>query len=217
MRNKKQDPFRDIILNLNERAQEEKTSRKKQNIAIAIGVPIVVLPIFLPGIMSIWNHALWGLGIMVLIYGIAVLLLLYRMHYICSRFYKIRDVQDKIRIIPVNDGDFLEELYLNSALTFIEAPDAAFLKFLYNWLNNVGVLKGETVNLYTFTSRELRQNFRNAGFDEYETLPVLCVDLRELNITEENKLRFSKEHFAVGARWLDDMVGPRRARSRKRQ
>ena len=67
----------------------------------------------------------------------------------------------------------------------------------------MGALKGEVINVYTFTGMDLKKKF---GYRAKNDFPVVCLNQNELNITEKNIEQFSKEHFTVGARWLDDVI-----------
>lgn len=168
-----------------------------------IGGVMIGLLVLLPGIMSIWGKALLGLGILVLLYGIPIIILMFRKQYIYSQFYKAERPEEHLNLIKVKGREDLDTLYENSALTFVTEPDSELLVFVYNWLNNLRALKEPDLNIYLTCVSELEEIFGCImGLDS----AVMCISLKELNIIEENREKFGEEHFIVGSRYLDDIV-----------
>jgi len=50
----------------------------------------------------------------------------------------------------------------------------------------------------------LRQVFDFSNFDD--DIKFLSIFLKDLDINDSNKESFSRAHFSVGSRWLDDIV-----------
>ena len=122
-------------------------------------------------------------------------------------FYKINDANTRFDIVPVSDTETIKALYENSALTFfIEETDPKLLNWLYNWLNNEGVLKSERLSLYTYTGQDLKNAFgKRKRFRTEDKL--MSIFLKDLDINDSNELQFSRDRLQVGGRWLDDIVG----------
>lgn len=198
--------IKECILNLHNyeklSGKNERQIRGRQ-IGGYIGGVMIGLLVLLPGIMSIWGRALLGLGILALLYGIPIIILLFRKQYIYSQFYMAERPEEHINLIKVEGRKGLDTLYENSALTFATEPDSELLVFIYNWLNNLGALKEPDLNIYLTCVSELEETFGCIiGLDS----AVMCISLKELNITEENREKFGEEHFIVGSRYLDDIV-----------
>lgn len=191
------------LYNYEKLSAKSETQIKRKKIWGYIGGGMIGSLVLLPGIMSIWGKALLGLGILALLYGIPVVILLFRKQTIYSRFYKAERPEEHLHLIKVKDRKELNTLYENSALTFATEPDSELLAFVYNWLNNLGALKEPDLNIYLTCVNELEETFSCImGWDS----TVMCINLKELNITEENREKFGEEHFIVGSRYLDDIV-----------
>ncbi len=146
------------------------------------------------------------LGIVIFIlsfYFDALLFKIYRKSII-SKFYKVKNAYEKIRILEVKDTAFLDELYKDSSLTFAIKPDVEFLNFIYNWLNNKGLLKEECVNLFVVTGKDIREKYESILIDDNDVL--LCIMMGDLSFNEENSKDFSQQRFIVGGRYFDILV-----------
>ena len=196
--------FNKVIMNLN--AWRILTKKEKifdyiygiGLVILLIAVPCVVMPV-----LAAFGKLKLGLLISMLSLTVFLTIGLSRRTYIISLFYKIKRIEGKITIVPVEDLTVLDELYKNSALTFIASPNPKALKFIYNWLNNCDVLGKEPLKIYALKGKSLREKYDH----EIETeLPFLCVPLSELNITAENIMKFENEHPIVGAQYFDNMI-----------
>lgn len=163
-----------------------------------IGVPLVAIPVF-----GTFGKLKSGLLISVLVYAVSLTVGLFRRNYIISRFYKIKSIEGKIKIVPVEDLTVLDELYKTSALTFVASPDPKALKFIYNWLNNCNILGEESLIIYALEGKSLREKY---GYEIEAERPFLCIPLSELNITAENIMKFGNEYTQVGAQYFDKMI-----------
>lgn len=182
--------------------KNEKQLKRRQIRGYVVGALIGLL-VLLPGIMSIWDKALLGLGILTLLYGIPIIFLLFRKQYIYSQFYKVKNPGEHLNLIKVKDRKELNALYENSALTFVAESDSELLVFIYNWLNNLEVLKDSDLNIYLTCVSELEETFGcTMGFHS----AVMCINLKELNIMEEQRKKFEEECFIVGAGCFNDIV-----------
>lgn len=191
------------LYNYEKNSDKNEIQLKRRQIWEYIVGGMIGLLVLLPGIMSIWNKALLGLGILVFLYGIPIIFLLFRKQYICSQFYKVKNPGEYLNLIRVKERKDLHILYENSALTFVAELDSELLVFIYNWLNNLGALKEPDLDVYLTCVSELEEAF---GCTMGLNSAVLCISLKELNITEERRERFGEEHIIVGSRYLDDIV-----------
>ena len=167
-------------------------------VILLIGVPLVVIPVF-----SAFGKLKSGLLISVLSFMAFLAIGFSRRNYVIKRFYKIKSIEEKIKIVPVEDLTVLDELYKTSALTFAASPDPKTLKFIYNWLNNCNTLGEGSLIIYLLEGKSLRKKY---GYNIETECPFLCIPLSELNITAENIMKFGNECLGVGAQYFDKMI-----------
>lgn len=168
-------------------------------IVILIFLPIVTSPI----LMGVFNQK--ALGIIVIIISLALLIILaiIRKKIIKSSFYKIKDVEQRCKVIEVRNLTTLKFLYETSALTIIEKPEPRLLNILYNWLNNMQAIAVEELPIYTFEAKKLKEEFNYSGIpDKYK---IICISSKDLNLNDDNLKIFGEQHFIFG-RYLDDII-----------
>ena len=182
--------------------------KKKDNpVLVALACIWICGPIVAGTVLFIMDHVWGGILTIVIPYACLAGFIFLRKRKQKKDFYKIKNADTKFDIIPVSDSETIKALYENSALTFFgEANDPELLNWLYNWLNNEGVLKSERLNLYTFTGQDLKNTFGKRKRIRSEE-KLMSIFLKDLDINESNKLRFSMDRLQIGGRWLDDIVG----------
>ena len=197
---KKETHINNIIIQLNSLANGYKSEA-------AIGfamVGIVIFSFFAMYIVGERINILLGIAIFVMSFYLAALMFnLYR-KCIVSRFYKIKNGEQRFELIKVEDLSFLDELYKDSSLSFVEEPEPIFLNFIYNWLNNKGVLKDESVRIYTVTGNDIKEKY-NVELHDDENF-IICIMLKDLNLTEENSKALAIDRLVVGGLWFDNIA-----------
>ena len=123
---------------------------------------------------------------------------------ILQNFYKVDNVENKVKLIYLENLDILDELYNELALCFMLKPNPQTLKFIYNWLNNKNVLKKQSINIYAFTGKDLNKKFGYAIMPNDRS--ILSISLNEVNITENDKILLSQEFDIIRARFFNDIV-----------
>lgn len=171
---------------------------------------LICILIFLPIITTIILVALGKTAIGIIIFAICLVLLailfITRKKLILSSFYKVKDANEKCNIIKVNDLSILEKLYNESALTTMSAENLIepnYLDIIYNWLNNLGTIKNEKLDIYTFTGKEIKEKY---GFNVGNKINVVCIPLGQLNVNDENLKKLGEQHFMFKTRYFDDMI-----------
>lgn len=195
--------FNKVIMRLN--AWRILTKKEKIFDCIYVTIlfmPITVLLVAMPLFVAFGKLKSWLL-ISVLSFAVSLTIGLFRRNYTISRFYKIKSIEGKIKIVPVEDLTVLDELYKTSALTFAASPDSKALKFIYNWLNNCNILGEGFLIIYALEGKSLREKY---GYEIEEEHQFLCIPLSELNITAENIMQFGNEYPKVGAQYFDKMI-----------
>lgn len=184
-----------------------KNKEKKDNpVFVAILCVLSFGPWIAGPVLLCTNHILAGILVIVIPYSCLALWGVLRKRKQKKDFYKIKNADTRFDIVPVSDTETIKALYDNSALTFfIEETNPEWLGWLYNWLNNEGVLKSERLNLYTYTGQDLKNAFGKKKIRAEEKF--VSIFLKDLNLNDSNKLQFSKDRLQIGGRWLDDIVG----------
>lgn len=183
------------------------TKEKKDNpLYIALVLVLMIGPFIAGPFLFVKKHTLAGILAFVIPWGCLVLIGILRKIKAKRDFYRIKNASALVDIIPVSDEETIRALRDNSALTFRGEPSESFLNLLYNWLNNESVLKEERLNLYTYDGALLKKAVgKRRKFGDEEKF--MSVFLKDLDINETNERQFSLDHFKIGGRWLDDIVG----------
>lgn len=147
-----------------------------------------------------------GIIILVICYLLIPIVFITRKKLILSSFYKVKDAHNNCNIIKVNDLSLLEKMYNESALTTMSADnliEPQYLDIMYNWLNNLGTINNKTLDIYTFTGKQVKEKY---GFSIGNTINVVCIPLGQLNVNDENLKQLSEQHFILNTRYFDDMI-----------
>ncbi len=192
--------LQNVVTNL-PKTEEEKKKQKRYDILMAF---LILSPIIFSSILMSFKYYLFGISYLILCWGLCVIIGVNKRKQINKKFYKIENAHTKFNLINVDDENTIKELYKDSALTFIAEPSNDLLDFIFNWLNNENVIKSESLNLYVFNGHMLRQAFDYSRYDD--DIKFLSIFLKDLDLNDSNMDSFSKSHFLVGSRWLDDIV-----------
>lgn len=192
--------LKNIVTNL-PKTKEEEQQQKRYDIVMGI---LILSPIFISAILIALGYKILGVSILVLCWGLVAIIGINKGKQINKKFYKIKNAHTRFNIVNVNDANIIKELYDDPALTFFAGPDDELLDFIFNWLNNEGVLKSDSLNIYAFDGHMLKQAFSHIRWEDEARF--LSIFLKDLNINDSNKVSFAKAHFVVGSRWLDDVV-----------
>ena len=182
-------------------------NKEKKDNPVFVAVICILLcgPWIATPVLLCTNHTLAGILAVVIPYSCLALFGILRKQKQKRDFFKIKDAGSRFDIIAVSDSETLKALRDNSALTLWGEPTKQDLDRLYNWLNSEGVLKGERLNLYTYSGKELKKAFgKRKGFDD--EVKLMSIFLKDLNLNDSNTRQFSLDRMEIGGRWLDDIV-----------
>lgn len=202
--NKKDNTYIEYLQNVVTNLPKNDEDSKKQKIYDILIAILILSPIIITSLLMAFNYYLLGIAIIVLCWGMCAIIGINKRKQINKAFYKIENAYTKFNIVNVEDVSVIKELYKDSALTFNAEPSNELLDFIFNWLNNENVLKSESINIYAFNGYMLRQAFDFSNYDD--NIKFLSIFLKDLDINDSNKESFSRAHFSVGSRWLDDIV-----------
>ncbi len=172
---------------------------------------LLLVPMFCPIALIFTESGLRWMPLIILVcWGTAALIFLIispkvkkeRLEY----FFSISNAHDRFNIIHVEDIEKIEELYSNSALTFIENLDEYWLDFVYNWLYHQGVIETDSgkLDLYCFPASMLNKVYNIRVSDSKER--YMSIFLKDLYLDPKETYTFYRDHLEIGARWLDDIV-----------
>ena len=206
----KKNNYSNRIIELSKRNKKSKVDdiEKEKRLGIIAGIITSIVILLLIFIISLIPSSKLSTLITFIIFGgpflILILFAIYRRIKLIKNFYKIPKANEKINLKEVKEKELLIELYNDSAITFYEEPSEELLDFIYNWLNNLDILKEEKLNVYFFTGEFLNSVYKNNKYsNDYVFTSIFLKDLAN----EESKLiKLASEHFIVGSRWLDDVV-----------
>jgi len=204
MEKKANNNYEHYLHNIATNLPKDEKSKKFQKYYDILLATLILAPMFTAPALIALGFVLTGVAILVVCYGLVAFIGINRRKIITRRFYKVRNAHRRVNIKEVTDTKSVIDLYEDSALTLFAEPTEGILDFLYNWLNNKGVLQERHLDVYIFDGRLLKEAFEFVKCGE--DTDFMCVFQKDLEIDEYNLNKFSKERFNIGARWLDDIV-----------
>lgn len=181
----------------------------KKEIPYAIFICTLLLGPWIAGpILFACHHPLAGILAFVIPYGCLALIAFLRKRKQQKEMFKIPNAHTRFTVIQVTEPEKIRKLKKGSALTFREDLSDNRLDMVFNWLNNEGVLKleSDSLNLYVYDGKLLKEACgKKKRFGDEERF--MSIDLRDLDLNDSNMRQFSLDHFNIGGRWLDDIVG----------
>lgn len=179
---------------------------KQQRIYEILICILIFLPIIAIIILSVLGKTAIGIVILAICFLLLAILFITRKKLILSNFYKVKDAYKNCNVIKVNDLSLLEKMYNESALTTMSAEnliEPSYLDIMYNWLNNLGTIKNEILDIYTFTGKEIKEKY---GFNVGNKINIVCIPLGQLNVNDDNLKQLGEQHFMFKTRYFDDII-----------
>ncbi len=194
-----------------EKAKAEGKKPKGETLKIIVAVAVTLIVIIGPSIvLGFLVESPSKSTVRIFAFGlIAVLmatLLFWRQSRI-SRFMSVKDARSLIDLVEVSDQGLMDTIVEKDALVFTDELDNRAYNLIYNWLKHREMLRGERLNIYNFTGKQLRE----AVPEEIEVLDYMvfyAIRLDEIAFEDNAQGRlFSHEHFYVAhGRWLSDII-----------
>ena len=189
-----------VVTNL-PKGKAQKKFQKFYDILLAV---LILAPILVAPTLMALGYVMPGVLIIVICFSLVAIIGINRRKLITRRFYKVRKAYKRVYVRRVTSFQLLYDLYDDSALTIFAEPTNEILNFLYNWLNNEGVLARGILEVYTFDGKMLNEAFEHESF--YENEQFISVFMKDLAIYDYNIESFSEARLNIGARWLDDII-----------
>ena len=162
--------------------------------------------LFLPAILVIWDLALLGCCITVLVYGGAIAFALIRKRFMFKKLFKYENAQRKIHMIQVSDISEIDEFIEESALIYRYKTDSQTLNLIYNWMNDIGVVQGEDIKAYVIQPSLLSGRF--PFMKDWKPADWICFRIEDLDISDQNRERFNVEAGYMDLRTLRQILEP---------
>lgn len=107
-----------------------------------------------------------------------------------------------MKLIQVETKEMLDELYKESALTFIGMrTDTDNIYAIINWINSYTKLKNE--DIYIIKGDLMNRIYGLTGDNSYQdNLNIVSIKLSDM----EDSKKIVVPRFSVGGRWFDDIV-----------
>lgn len=199
-----------MILDLNRKPEPARTEQQQKKVfryAIVIGLMLGLLPFAAGGLLVVFVGEGVGVAVMVAPYVMLFTAAFIRKELLTRRFFRIKNAEERINISLIGGSEQFKSLFQNPVLTFQAAPNPQLLRFIYNWLNRCKALKNEQLTIW-LVSGELWINSDFAIADLSETGQTfvrdmdqfLCIDLNDLQVTDENREQFLRESRLMGAK-----------------
>lgn len=184
-----------------------RSPKKPPSTAVIVIISITsIVPIFFPAIFTIWDMALLGGCITVLVYGGVIAFALIRKRIMFKRFFRYENTQDKIHMIRVSDISEIDEIFEESVLIYRFEMDFQRLNLIYNWMNNIGIVHGEVINAYVIQPSLL--SGRYPFMKDWKPADWICFRIEDLNINDQNRERFNAEAGCMNLSTLRQILGP---------
>jgi hypothetical protein len=183
-----------------------RSPKKSPSTAVIVIISITsIVPIFFPAIFTIWDMALLGGCITVLIYGGVIAFALIRKRIMFKRFFRYENTQDKVHMIQVSDISEIDEIFEESALIYRFDMDFQGLNLIYNWMNDIGIVQGEVINAYVIQPSLL--SGRYPFMKDWKPADWICFRIKDLDINDQNRERFNAEAGYMNLSTLRQILG----------
>lgn len=112
---------------------------------------------------------------------------------------KVTDVDKYIRIIPLTDGDIMDELDRKGALwTTVPPGDDGYKKFIYNFLNDQGLIKDKVLTLYKIERKDFLDHFTYYEPEHLRPHTMYVIPYEDLGITKEKFTELANKNHLFG-------------------
>ena len=193
-----------------DRAEQVKRGERKPTnqkfvtvIAVIVTLVILIVPAFVLAFLFPDANAL---VVNLFIYGFIALIigsLVFWRRCRIMRFLKVKNAHTLFDHIDAKDQ--LKTIIEKDALVFAGDLNDQAYDLIYNWLNYRQMLRGERLNIYTFTGDQLR-HATTKRIDVLDYFQYHAIRLDDLNMDSAQYELFCNEHFIAGGRWLSDLL-----------
>lgn len=129
--------------------------------------------------------------VVLLCFGIAYPYMMKRRKKIENEFLQDREAYQKVELSPVEN--FMEFPNLEEEFAFMlptEKVSNELLSDIYTWFYNLNLLKEDTLNIYTFTGKQMREKY---DYKVRENATILFVPMKDLCMDESNREKYIEQ------------------------
>ena len=184
--------YSEYTVNPKYRAEQTRFERRLiPAVSFAIFVPMLIFPFMIAFewhvIIKCIITACW------IIYpGVTITYALIRKKRITNEQLRVRIGDEKINIIHLKTPEDMDFIYNTNGNVFqlLKEPDAEFLNIIYNWYNNMDILKDGTLILYLADAAMFEEKFHALKMDADIFTVVAGVFIKDLDVRSEAEFAF---------------------------
>ena len=152
------------------------------------------------GMIVVWLLS-WSIG-----FGYALI----RKSRIYSKIFKVKIGSENIEKVQVSDMNIFDNIDRSRifSIGITEADDPKFYNILYNWMNNIDVLKDGKLKMYCLSGDMFMKKYNVNGIPADSKVFFILFD--DLNFTVGSMETFMYEHILFG-RLLAEILGNEKA------
>lgn len=130
---------------------------------------------------------------------------LIRKRRIINKIISVKSNDFNTEKIVVTDMDIFDNIDRNSIFSIgVDGNiDSKFYNILYNWLNNLNLLKDGKLKVYCLNGSQFKKKYDVSGISD--TSNILFILLDDLNINDSNREEFSWQRTFFGL-YLDEIL-----------
>lgn len=175
---------------------DEEDLKADRRYAVILTLLLFLFPILTIVAGAVSGHVLWGIGGASAIFAVGAEIALSTRNRIFSDFFVVRDVSKLVEVVPVEDGQQIDEFANEMTLAFLRKPDEEWLVFVYNWLLSCSAIRIDgKLRVFTLSGEDF---VRHTGFDLVADNDFLLIPESELDLTFADRNRIITELTIIG-------------------
>ena len=138
-------------------------------------------------------------------WGIGILYALTRKKRIINNIFKVKSDDFNTEKIVVSDMDIFDSIDKSSILSIgVDGKiDSQFYTILYNWLNNLNLLKDGKLKVYCLNGVQFKKKYNVSGISDDSS--ILFILSNDLNLNDSNREQFIEQRVLFGS-FLDEVL-----------
>lgn len=169
-------------------------------------VPLILI-CFSPFVFVFWSvkAGIVIVSLMGISQLISILYVLKRKKHRFDELLSIKQGDERIEKIELTEIENYDEFYQGLALMLCMKAEISdeFIHLVYNWLNNMQLLKDEPLKIYFFDGYFVNANGDNEMENDTNIMSVLAKDL---NLNEETLTEYCKQHYKMFGHYPETLM-----------
>ena len=136
---------------------------------------------------------------------IGILYALTRKKRIINNIFKVKSDDFNTEKVVVSDMNVFDSIDKSSILSIgIDGKiDSQFYTILYNWLNNLNLLKDGKLKVYCLNGVQFKEKYNVNGISDDSSILFILLD--DLNLNDSNREQFIEQRILFGL-FLDEVL-----------